>query len=486
MVDSEFRIAQVSSGAQPAFRNVKPLIGRDFDEAMRILWPEPFASEAIGIFRHTLQTGEPYIAPSLTERRHDVDVVESYEWQVHRVTLADGQYGVVCYFFDATRLRQAEHALRESEDRFRMLADNISQFAWTADAKGWIYWYNQRWYDYTGTTLEEMQGWGWKKVHHPDHVDRVVERVQRSWDTGEPWEDTFPLRGKDGEYRWFLSRALPIRDERGQRRPLVRHQHRHHRAKARRTPKPMRPTAPRTCSWPRSRTRCARPSARSSAGCISCRAARESGCTDEELNEGLDVIERNARAMVQLIDDVLDVSRIVSGKVRLEVRPCELSDVIRAGIDVVRSAAQAKDITLTRRARSGRQRRVVRCGADAAGRLEPAFQRRSSSRPREARSASRLSARRADVRIQVSDSGQGIDPELLPYVFDRFRQADSSTRRRFGGLGLGLSIVKHLVELHGGTVQAAERGRGTRVDLHRAPADPRRPHRRERRRSGCG
>ena len=105
--------------------------------------------------------------------------------------------------------------LRRSEERFRTLADNISQLAWMADERGWIFWYNKRWFDYTGTTLEEMQGWGWRKVHHPDHVDRVVERVQRAWDSGEPWEDTFPLRRKDGAYRWFLSRARPIRDEVG-------------------------------------------------------------------------------------------------------------------------------------------------------------------------------------------------------------------------------------------------------------------------------
>ncbi|WP_275042269.1 PAS domain S-box protein [Novosphingobium pentaromativorans] len=105
--------------------------------------------------------------------------------------------------------------LQESEERFRLLADNISQLAWIADSEGWIFWYNKRWFDYTGTTLEAMQGWGWKAVHHPDHVDRVVERVQHSWDTGEDWEDTFPLRGADGQYRWFLSRAVPIRDERG-------------------------------------------------------------------------------------------------------------------------------------------------------------------------------------------------------------------------------------------------------------------------------
>ena len=110
---------------------------------------------------------------------------------------------------------QAEAALRESEARFRELADNISQFAWTADQSGWIYWYNKRWHDYTGTTLKEMEGWGWQKVHHPDHVDRVVQRIRQSFETGTPWEDTFPLRGRDGNYRWFLSRALPIRNEAG-------------------------------------------------------------------------------------------------------------------------------------------------------------------------------------------------------------------------------------------------------------------------------
>jgi two-component system cell cycle sensor histidine kinase/response regulator CckA len=110
----------------------------------------------------------------------------------------------------------AEQALRESEERFHTLADNISQLAWMADAEGSRFWYNRRWYEYTGTRFEEMQGWGWKTVHHPDHVERVVKRIQRSFETGEPWEDTFPLRGKDGLYRWFLSRALPIRDAGGQ------------------------------------------------------------------------------------------------------------------------------------------------------------------------------------------------------------------------------------------------------------------------------
>ena len=101
------------------------------------------------------------------------------------------------------------------EEDFRNLANLIPQLAWIAAADGSIFWYNQRWYDYTGTTFQEMRGWGWQAVHHPDHVERVTARFRRCVEAGEGWEDTFPLRGRDGGFRWFLSRAQPLRDAKG-------------------------------------------------------------------------------------------------------------------------------------------------------------------------------------------------------------------------------------------------------------------------------
>lgn len=116
---------------------------------------------------------------------------------------------------DPSDRRRIEEALRERELELRTLADNIPQLAWIADRDGWIYWYNRRWFDYTGTTLADCAGWGWKRVHHPDHVDRVVEGFRDAIQREHEWEDTFPLRAKEGHYRWFLSRAMPVRDEHG-------------------------------------------------------------------------------------------------------------------------------------------------------------------------------------------------------------------------------------------------------------------------------
>ena len=113
------------------------------------------------------------------------------------------------------RVAERTEELRESESQFRSLANSIPQLAWMANANGEVFWYNQRWYDYTGKTFDEVKDGGWKTLHHPEHVDRVEARLLQSWNTGESWEDTFPFRGKDGNYRWFLSRAVPIHDVSG-------------------------------------------------------------------------------------------------------------------------------------------------------------------------------------------------------------------------------------------------------------------------------
>ncbi len=116
---------------------------------------------------------------------------------------------------DITEQKAAEEKIKESDNQFRTFADSIQNLAWIADADGWIFWYNQRWYDYTGITFEEMEGWGWLKVHHPDHKERTAAFIGEAWKKGEAWELTFPLRRYDGAYRWFLTRAYPVKDANG-------------------------------------------------------------------------------------------------------------------------------------------------------------------------------------------------------------------------------------------------------------------------------
>lgn len=113
------------------------------------------------------------------------------------------------------RVEERTEQLRQSEEQFRTLANSIPQLAWMADAQGSIFWYNQRWYDYIGLSEEQIERWGWTSLQHPDHVGRTMERLEQAWSAGEFWEDTFPLRGKDGKFQWFIARAVPLRDSQG-------------------------------------------------------------------------------------------------------------------------------------------------------------------------------------------------------------------------------------------------------------------------------
>jgi signal transduction histidine kinase/FixJ family two-component response regulator len=171
------------------------------------------------------------------------------------------------------------------------------------------------------------------------------------------------------------------------------------------------------------------------------------------------VVERNAKAQLQIIEDLLDSSRIITGKLRIDLEPVDLVTVLHAALDTVRAAAESKGIELVANfgwapeetlGDSMRLQQVV-CNL-----LSNAIK----FTPKGGRVELRMEGTRDHLIVEVRDNGKGIEPEFLPFVFDRFRQADSSSTRRFGGLGLGLSLVKHLVELHGGTIVAASDGPG--------------------------
>ena len=495
---------------------------------------------------------------------------------------------------DITDRKQTEQTLQENVLRFRTMADNISQLAWMANEAGSIFWYNQRWFDFTGTTLDDMQGWGWQTVHHPDHVERVVEKISQCFATGEVWEDTFPLRSKTGEYRWFLSRAIPIRDDQGrvlrwfgtntditklrETENALRQSEERYRCLADSIPQLVwtangegmlldvnqRWTAftgltleqARTDGWEavvhpedipvltqqwteaaqrgtpyqaEGRMRQADGSyrwflhqaipQRNEQGQIvqwfgtatdidmqkqlelernrllqQEQAAREAAeranrIKDEFLAvlshelrsplnpilgwarllqsrqfdaaktaEALATIERNAKLQTQLIDDLLDVAKILRGKLVIEMDPVDLVFVTESAIETVKAAAAARSIQL-----HAVLPQIGHISGDAARLQQVVWNLLSNAikfTPRDGRVDILLERVVNQAQITVRDTGKGINPNFLPYLFESFRQEDASTTRKYGGLGLGLAIVRSLVEAHGGTITAESPGEG--------------------------
>lgn len=374
---------------------------------------------------------------------------------------------IIAQHLEAEKRERVEIALRESEIRFRMLADNMAQLAWTCDELGNVTWYNKRWLDYTGLTFEDMKGWNWSKVQHPDHLDRVVARVQRSAETGEPWEDTFPLRSKTGEYRWFLSRAVPIRDADGEivlwfgtNTDVTDQKH----AEAELESAIMREQAARGEAQAANRVKdeflaMVSHELRTPLNAIVgwARLLRLGNLKPRDVDRAIETIDRNADAQATIINELLDISRIISGKLQIEQQPVNLVDVINAATEVNRPAAEAKGIEINLQL-DGTAGPVI---GDAVRLQQVVWNLLSNAikfTPKDGRVGIELSRRDTDVVIVVSDSGQGIDAAFLPHVFERFKQADSSEKRIHGGLGLGLSIVRHFVEMHGGTIQAKSEG----------------------------
>jgi PAS domain S-box-containing protein len=208
--DMDNRVLFWNRGAEAMYGwSREEAMGRDTFELLRTKFPQPKELVRAELVREGHWEGD-----AIQYKRDDTRLIVASRSVVQRDSTGRA-VRILTSNNDVTEQRRADEALREGEERFRAMANNISQLAWMADEKGSIFWYNQRWFDYSGTTLDEMAGWGWKKIHHPDHVHRVLEKITRCFQSGEVWEDTFPLRGRNGNYRWFLSRAVPIRDAEG-------------------------------------------------------------------------------------------------------------------------------------------------------------------------------------------------------------------------------------------------------------------------------
>jgi PAS domain S-box-containing protein len=369
--------------------------------------------------------------------------------------------GILVHGVEVTAQVRAQKTLRESEARFRQLADAMPQIVFTAQPDGHVDYYNHRWYEYTGIR-DATPAESWPKVLTEEWLARVEKRWRDALESGEPYEIECPLRRHDGEYRWHLGRAVPIRDDNGRivrwfgtntdihERKQYEHEIQDAHAEAERASR-MKDEFLATLSH---ELRTPLNAILGWAQILKLKAELPG-----DLAQGAEVIERNARAQGRIIEDLLDMSAILSGKVRLEDARIDLTELARSAIDTARPTAAAKSIALetsidapeaTVRGDVHRLQQVLWNLLSNAIKFTPP------------RGRVEVSLRRRDGfwELCVADTGEGIEREFLPFMFDRFRQADATQARRHGGLGLGLSIVRQLVELHGGTVRAQSAGRG--------------------------
>lgn len=342
---------------------------------------------------------------------------------------------------------RAQAALRKSEQRFRMLADNMSQLAWTCEELCEVNWYNRRWLDYTGYSFEEMQGSGWKKVHHPDHIERVVETIRQARETGTVWEDTFPLRGKDGNYRWFLSRAIPIRNQDdgivswfGTNTDIT---------ELRETQQLLRETDRRKDEFLATLAHELRnPLAPIRTGLELMGMVIDD---PDELEEIRSVMQRQTQQLITLVDDLLDVSRITRGKLELRKSRVALRDVVQSAVEASRPFIEDAGHQLT----VEQTQSPVYLEADPhrlAQVLSNLLNNAAKYTPRGGRIWLTVDLSEADVRMTVKDTGIGIPEELFEQIFEMFAQIDRPIEKGYTGLGIGLTLVQRLVEMHDGQI----------------------------------
>ena len=357
---------------------------------------------------------------------------------------------------DITERKHAEAALRESEWRFRELADAMPQVVWTARPDGYIDYYNQRWTEFSGVPDGTAGDDCWKPVLHPDDVERTHARWSESVRTGEPFEIEYRFWDRlRGEYRWFLARALAARDETGR---VVRwHGTCTDIADQKRAEEALREADRRKNEFIAMLAHELRnPLAPVRSALQLLKLTGENGAETAPLR---DMMERQVDNMTRLVEDLLDVSRIDSGKIELRKQTVDLVTVTRHALDAGRAFVDQR-----------RHELIVSLPDDPIAveadptRIEQVLDNLLTNAAKYTDPGGRIwvsVARDGDSAVvRVRDNGVGIEPAMLARVFDLFVQAERRLDRSQGGLGIGLSLVKTLVTMHGGSVRVSSDGPG--------------------------
>ena len=368
------------------------------------------------------------------------------------------------------RAEAAAASAQESEHRFNVMADSAPLMIWVHDPAGHILFVNRGWEIFFGATQEQARRRGWQALLHADDRTEYAANFERSLRMKLPFDATARMRRFDGEWRWVESHGVPRIGPRGE---LISFVGTSYDVTERRALEVEREVLLESERAARNEAEAATRAKDEFLATLSHELrtplsvivlwsrilARKFGARDDELKKGLAMIIDNGMALSQLIGDLLDMSRIVSGRVTLDMRPLDVAELLTQTVASHRPAAEAKHVALALDV--GSQAKIV-LGDQT--RLQQVLWNLLANAvkftPEHGHiwvSADKVGS---NLEITVRDDGEGITPEFLPQVFSRFRQADSTSARRHGGLGLGLAIVKQIVDLHGGTVRAASPGAG--------------------------
>jgi PAS domain S-box-containing protein len=378
------------------------------------------------------------------------------EGSVAPIRLSDGTVaGVVLVFRDVS-------ARREGQALFRVVADSAPVMIWMARPDGRRTWFNRPWLAFTGRGMASELDDGWADGVHGDDRGACLEDYRRAVTARQPFALEYRLRRADGQYRWVLDQGVPRIEADG---TFVGH-----------VGSAIDVSALRDIAEERARLLAAAEAANRAKDEFLATLSHELrtplnaivgwaevlGRVHEQpatVAREVDAMLRNARLQARLIDDLLDLSRISAGQMHLERRPLDLEPVVTAALDTVRPAAEAQAITL-----DWTPEPVLGAIMGDPDRLQQVFWNLLANAIKftspNGRVAVRLTRVGSEAQVTIQDTGQGIPPEVLPFVFEPFRQADSSHARQRGGLGLGLAIVRRVVEMHGGWVVAASPGPG--------------------------
>jgi len=355
------------------------------------------------------------------------------------------------------RQREREAFERRSELRFRSLMDALPQCVWVARTDLTFYYWNKRAVDYTGLPVSvAVSAEQLFEFAHPDDLDTIRSEWERCTSLQRSAEVQIRLRRhSDGAYRWFLVRGVPQLDESGKLTGWIvaatdidtEHQALQEAEDASRMKEEFLATVSHELRNPLN-------------AIVGWVHLLRSGNLDlAKSSKALETIERNVHLQTALIDDILDVSRIIRGKINLTFRTVRMGAVVDAALASVRPTADAKGVALEYEMAADRDE--ISGDAD---RLQQIVWNLLANAikftPRDGRVMVRMEQHDEELTLTVRDTGQGISADFIPHVFDRFSQADSGSTRAHGGLGLGLAIVRHLVELHAGTVEAMSAGPG--------------------------